>query len=154
MSFTPAYNATFAKPLVNQLIALIERDQQAAIDLVNPSLVPITEFHKGSGMRTAFPWLSLSTQSTKFDAFASDARKSLARVTLALDVGQFDQEIAQDNGQDYVRVLDMVITTAPLGDYTAPLPITHSTVPDGTTTPSAPGSVKEVFVESHEYSQV
>src|SRR6266496_619039 len=123
MSFTPAYNATFAKPLLNQLIALIERDQQAAIDLVNPSLAP-------------------------------DARKSLARVTLTLDIGQFDQDIAQDNGQDYVRVLDMVITTAPLCDYTAPLPITHQTVPGGTTTPSAPDSVKEVFVESHDYSLV
>jgi hypothetical protein len=53
-----------------------------------------------------------------------------------------------------VRVLDMVITTAPLSDYTAPLPITHQTVPTGTTTPSAPDSVKEVFVESHEYSLV
>jgi len=154
MSFTPAYNATFAKPLLNQLIALIERDQQAAIDLVNPSLAPITEFHKGPGVRTAFPWLSLSADSMKFDALASDARKSLARVTLTLDIGQFDQDIAQDNGQDYVRVLDMVITTAPLCDYTAPLPITHQTVPGGTTTPSAPDSVKEVFVESHDYSLV
>jgi hypothetical protein len=152
MSFIPAFNATFAKPLLNQLIAIIQRDQDAVIQVVNPALAPINEFHKGPGIRTAFPWLNLAADSTKFDALASDVRKSLARVTLALDVGQFDQDLAQDNGQDYARVLDIVITTAPLSDYTAPLGISHETVPAGTTTPPAPGSVKEVFVESHEYS--
>jgi hypothetical protein len=153
MPYTPAYQATFAKPLLNQLIAILQRDQQGAIQVVNPSLTPISEFHKGpAGMRTAFPWLTLAAGSTKFDALAADIRKSLTRVTLALDVGQFDQDMAQDNGQDYARVMDMVITTAPLSDYTAPLAITHETVPAGTTTPSASDSVKEVFVESHEYS--
>jgi hypothetical protein len=152
--YVPAYNATFTKPLLNQLIALIQRDQEAAIQIVNPDLLPISEFHKGPGVRTAFPWLTLSADSTRFDALVSDLRKSSARITLALDVGQFDQSIAQDNGQDYARMLDMVITSAPLSDFSAPLPIEHETVPARTTTPSAPGSVKEVFVESHEYSLV
>jgi hypothetical protein len=152
MPYTPAYNAVFAKPLLNQLIAIIQRDQQAAIQIVNPSLIPIEEFHKGPAMRTALPWLTLAAESTRFDALAADVRKSLTRVTLALDVGQFDQDLAQDNAQDYARVLDMVITTASISDYTAPLSIVHQSVPSGTTTPSAPGSVKEVFLEAHEYS--
>ena len=152
MGYTPAYNAAFAKPLLNQLIAIIQRDQQAAIQIVNPSLVPIEEFHKGPAMRTALPWLGLTAESTKFDALAPDVRKSLTRVSLALDVGQFDQDLAQDNAQDYARVLDMVITTAPLSDFTLPLPVAHVSVPSGTTSPSAPGSVNEVFVEAHEYS--
>ena len=154
MPYTPAFNATFAKPLLNQLIAIIQRDQSAAIQVVNAQLAPINEFHKGAGVRTAFPWLNLAAESTKFDALAPDLRKSLARISLVLDVGQFDQDIAQDNGQDYARVLDMVITSAPLSDYTAPLAIAHETVPSGTTLPPAPGSVKEVFVDSHEYGVV
>ena len=60
MPYTPAYNATFAKPLVNQLIAIIQRDQASALGIVNPSLSPIAEFHKGPGTRTAFPWLVVS----------------------------------------------------------------------------------------------
>ena len=31
----PRYQAGFAKPLVNQLIAILQRDQQAALDIVN-----------------------------------------------------------------------------------------------------------------------
>src|SRR2546422_1787961 len=67
MPFTPAYNALFAKPLLNQLIAILQRDQAAAISVVNPALVPINEFHKGPGARTAFPWLTLAADSTEFD---------------------------------------------------------------------------------------
>src|SRR5579863_7721981 len=99
MPYTPAYNALFAKPLLNQLIAIIQRDQAAALAIVNASLAPITEFHKGPGARTAFPWLLLTANSTQFETQAVGTRHSTARVALALDVGQFDQEMAQDNAR-------------------------------------------------------
>src|SRR5713226_3759162 len=107
MPYTPAYSALFAKPLLNQLIAIIQRDQVAAIAIVNPSLSPINEFHKGPGLRTAFPWLTLAVDGVSFDREAQTfTRHQTARVSLALDVGQFDQELAQDNAQDYARVVD------------------------------------------------
>ena len=154
MSYTPSYSATFSKPLLNQLIAIIQRDQSAALQLVNPGLSPINEFHKGPGMRTAFPWLALAVDSTKFDGQALGTRKSTTRVILALDVGQFDQDMAQESGQDYARVLDMVITSAPLEDFMSPLPILHQTAPGGLTIPPEAGSVKEVFIVSHSYGLV
>jgi len=155
MSYQPAYpNSLFAKPLLNQLIAIIQRDQQAALQIVNASLGPIAEFHKGPGARTAFPWLTLAADSVAFDRQAGGTRSSQARVMLTLEVGQFDQEMAQDNAQDYVRTLDMVVTSASLSDFVTPLPITHETVPAGLTTPSAPGAVHDVFVEAHHYSLV
>lgn len=154
MTYQPAWNATFAKPLLNQVIALIQRDQAAAIGIVNAQLAPINNFCKGPESRTAFPWLMLTADSTVFDHGALGTRASTAHVAMALDVGQFDQEMAQDNAQDYARVLDMVVTSATLSDWEAPLPIVHCTVPAGTTTPPAAGSVKEVFVESHGYSSV
>jgi hypothetical protein len=153
MTYSAAYNALFAKPLINQCIAIVQRDQASAISAVSPNLPPITEFHKGPSLRTAFPWLVLAVESV---AFAEDghpyARSQKAQVSLDLDVGQFDQEIAQDNGQDYARLLDMIITTATLADWVSPLPIVHETVPSGITTPGAIGSVKEVFVTQHQYS--
>jgi hypothetical protein len=48
----------------------------------------------------------------------------------------------------------MVITTASEADWETPLAISLETVPAGVTTPSASGSIKEVFVESHHYEVV
>jgi hypothetical protein len=154
MSYQPAYNALFAKPLVNQCIALIQRDQAAAMAVVNSALDPITEFHKGAGLRTAFPWLTLAVESVGFVSGEPGTRESHSKISLTLDVGQFDQELSQDKTQDYGRVLDMIVTTATPVDWETPLPIVHETVPGGVTTPSEPGSVKDVFVESHNYSLV
>ncbi len=152
MVYTPAWNAIFSKPLVNQAIALIQRDQSAALSIVNPALAPIQEFHKGPAMRTAFPWLTLAADKTEFNPGSPWTRAWSASLILTLDVGQFDQEIAQDNGQDYARALDMILTTASGADWTTPLPIVHETVLSGITSPLMAGSVKEVFVESHRYS--
>jgi len=155
MSYTPAWpDSFFAKPLLNQIIALIQRDQGSAIAIVNPALVPINEFHKGPGLRTALPWLTVAADSVTFAADELGTRQSRSRIALALDVGQYDQEMAQDNAQDYARVLDMVVTTASETDWETPLPISQETVPGGMTTPSASGSIKEVLVESHHYGIV
>jgi len=163
MAYIAAYSALFAKPLLNQLIAVIQRDQAGAIAIVNSMLNPIKEFHKGPGMRTAFPWLMLTVDGMAFDEEvpsypSSGPRRWEARVSLSLDVGQFDQEIAQDNAQDYARVLDMIITSAdlngsgPYSSWVTALPITHETVPAGFTTPNNPSAFKEVFIASQRYS--
>lgn len=154
MAYTPRWSALFAKPLLNQCIALIQRDQGAAIGVINPALAPINEFHKGPGLRTAFPWLTLAVDGLTFAEDVLGTRGSRPRIALTLDVGQFDQEIAQDNAQDYARMLDMVLTTASESDWETPLPISHETVPGGVTSPGATGSVKEVHVESHRYGVV
>jgi hypothetical protein len=140
------------QPLLNQCIALIQRDQVSAFALVNPALGPIAEFHKGPGLRTALPWLTVSLDGLEFGEEALGTRQSRPRISLVLDVGQFDQEMAQDNAQDYARALDMIITTASESDWETALPISQETVPSGTTSPNAAGSVKEVFVASHRYS--
>ena len=80
------------------------------------------------------------------------------RIKLALDTGQYDQEMAQEDAQDYARLLDMIITSAgpwpALSDWTTALAIQHETVPSGTTVPNAAGTVNDVFVESHIPGQV
>jgi hypothetical protein len=162
MSWTQAYNAQFAKPLVNQIIAIIQRDQAAALAVVNASratdgnqpLCSIAEFHKGPGPQRGWPWLSLEIGATNFERGDDKAtRHHEVRINVALDTGQYDQEMAQEDAQDYAHLLDMIITSAgpwpSLGDWTISLPIQHETVPSGTTVPNAAGTVNEVFVESH-----
>jgi hypothetical protein len=154
MPYTPAYpNTFFAKPLLAQIVAVIQRDQASAIAIVNPQLAPVSEFHFGPGLRTAFPWMTLSASGVSFDEDAFPyTRSSTVRIMLGLDVGQFDTELAQSNAQDYARILDMVVTTATTADWVTSLPITQETVPSGMTRPGAVGSVKEVFVLQHQYS--
>jgi hypothetical protein len=162
MAWVQAHNAQFGKPLVNQLIAIIQRDQAAALTVVNAAramdgnqpLGPIAEFHKGPGVRTGWPWLCLEVGATNFSRGDDKAtRHHEFRVNLALDTGQYDQEMAQEDAQDYARLLDMIITSAgpwpSLGDWTTTLPIAHETVPSGTTVPNASGTVNDVFIESH-----
>ncbi len=167
MPWTQAYQAQFAKPLVNQLIAIIQRDQAAALAVINnarstdgnQALVPIAEFHKGPGARSGWPWLYLEIGPTNFNRSDDKAtRHHDLRINLALDTGQYDQEMAQEDAQDYARMLDMIITSAgpwpSLGDWTTSLPIQHETVSSGTTIPNACGTVNDVFVESHVPGQV
>jgi hypothetical protein len=162
MSWNPAYQAQFAKPMVNQLIAIIQRDQASALAVINaaramdgnPPLDPIVEIHKGPGVRNSWPWLYLDVGPTTLNRDSDKTvRHYELRITLTLDSGQYDQEMAQEDAQDYARMLDMVITSAgpwpSLGDWTAALAIQHETVQSGVTVPPAAGSVNDVFVESH-----
>ena len=162
MAWQNAYNAQFAKPLVNQLIAIIQRDQSSALAVINAArsvdgnqaLSPIAEFHKGPGSRTGWPWLYLEIGATNFNrGDDKGTRHHEVRINLALDIGQFDVEMAQEDAQDYARLLDMIITSAgpwpALGDWTTSLPIQHETVPSGQTAPNAAGTVNDVFIESH-----
>ena len=167
MSWTQAYRAQFAKPLVNQLIAIIQRDQAAALAVINaarasaanPALSPITEFHKGATSRTGWPWLYFEIGPTNFNRGDDKAtRHQEVRIDLILDTGQYDLEMAQEDAQDYARMLDMIVSSAgpwpSLGDWTASLPIQHETVPSGTTLANASGTVNDVFVESHVPGQI
>jgi hypothetical protein len=167
MPWIQAYNAQFAKPLVNQLIAIIQRDQAAALAVINaaravdgnPALSPITEFHKGPGSRAGWPWLTFEIGRTNFDRdHDKTTRRHEVRINLVLDTGQYDQEMAQEDAQDYARMLDMIITSAgpwpSYSDWTISLSIQHETLPSGTTTPNAVGTVNDVFVESHVPGQV
>lgn len=154
MAYTAAWNAAFSKPLLNQAIAIIQRDQASAITLINPALAPIHEFHKGPAARMAFPWLTLSADQIEFDPSSPWTRSWSSVMTLALETGQYDQEMAQDNAQDYARVLDVILTTASGADWTSALPVVHETIPAGITMPPAAGSIKSVFIKSHRYGQV
>jgi hypothetical protein len=162
MSWAQAYNAQFAKPLVNQVIAIIQRDHSSALEVINAAravdgnqyLTPIGEFHKGPGPRTGWPWLYLEIGPTNFTRSDDETtRHEVVRINLVLDTGEYDQEMAQEDAHDYARMLDMIVTSAGpwpcYGDWTTPLPIQHETVPSGMTVPNAAGTVNDVFVESH-----
>ncbi len=159
MPYTAKYNALFAKSLVEQLIAIIQRDQASAIAVVNSSLGAIQEVHKGATAPTGFPWLVVWPSAVSFDQDSLDSRHYHARLHLAVYWSDNDPDRGQDLIHDYARLLDVIVTSSgpppSFADMTTALAITW---PWGTasrsTTPPAPGTVKEVFVESHDYGVV
>ena len=134
------YQARFAKPLVNQLIALLQRDQQAALDIVNAArppgrdLKPFAAFYKEAAPIQNWPALVVVAQEDSFDS-ASDAdlRTQSVRFFCALAITGMDPEWLAEDAMDYLRAVDIVLTSAPLADFYAPLPIEHRTVPGGET---------------------
>lgn len=145
----PRYQATFAKPLVNQLIAILQRDQQAALDLVNASrppgraLKPFVAFHKEVVTVQNWPALVLVAQETAFDTHSdADLRTETLRCICALAITGTDPEWLAEDTLDYLRAVDMVLTSAPLADFYAPLAISHRTVPEDQTTGLDPNVAK------------
>lgn len=137
---TPRYQAQFAKPLVNQLIAILERDQQPALDIVSAGrppgreLKPFAAFHKEAAPIQNWPALVLVAQETSFDQDSdADLRTQTLRFFCALGVTGTDPEWLAEDAMDYLRTVDIVLTSAPLGDFYLPLAISHRTVPGGQT---------------------
>ena len=156
---TPRYQAQFAKTLVNQLIAILQRDQQAALDIANSArpagraLKPFAAFHKEAAPIQNWPALVLVAQETAFNEDSdADLRSQSVRFFCAMALTGTDPEWLSEDAMDALRAVDTVLTSAPLIDFYSALPITHTTVPGGTTTPLDPtvSKVLDLRVTRHD----
>jgi hypothetical protein len=156
---TPRYQARFAKTLVNQLIAILQRDQQAALDLLNAArpagrtLKPFAAFHKEAAPIQNWPALVLVAQQVAFDNTSdADLRTESVQFFCGMALTGADPEWLSEDAMDYLRAVDMVLTSAPLSDFYAALPIAHSTVPGGTTAPLDPAisKIQDLRVTRHD----
>jgi hypothetical protein len=156
---TPRYQAQFAKTLANQLIAILQRDQQAALDVVNAArpagrtLKPFAAFHKEAAPIQNWPALVLVGQQVSFDNTSDpDLRTESVQFFCAMALTGTDPEWLSEDAMDYLRAVDMVLTSAPLSDFYAALAIAHSTVPGGTTAPLNPeiSKIQDLRVTRHD----
>jgi len=156
-TYTPAWKARFGTPLVDQMIAIFQRDQAAALAIVNAAraakgnaaLGPINDFHKGPIMDVQPPCLFASYVGVGFRREDAYTRRQAGRIELALTVPDVDPEMATVDAADYAWMMDMIVTTPPTSDWEAALTIDNETMPEGVTVPNATGTIKDVFVESH-----
>src|SRR5258708_4514571 len=154
MAYKIRWNAVFAKPLLNQLVAIIQRDQVTAIaalvaaGLVGPNLIPFAAFMKGRGSMLNLPVLRVGTSDTGFDRDAVGSRHTENKIVLAMYIGQFDDEFAQDTAADYLKLVDTIIESCDLApqnpgpgsSWETPLAIAGmETVPANVTTPPPAG---------------
>ena len=134
------YQAGFAKPLVDQLIAILQRDQQAALDIVNAArppgreLNPFQAFHKEVVSVQNWPALVLVAQEVNFNTDSdADLRTQSVRFLCAMAISGADPEWLAEDALDTLRAVDIVLTSTPLADFYAALSIDHRTVPGGET---------------------
>src|SRR3989442_13056807 len=91
---TQRYQAQFAKQLVNQLIAILQRDQQAALAVLNASrppgrtLNPFAAFFKEAAPIQNWPAVVLVARNTQFDP-ASDAALRTETPTFVCRIANF-----------------------------------------------------------------
>jgi len=144
---TAEWNATFARPLLDQIIALVQRDQAAAISIVNPAITDqIVQFHKGFAPRIQLPHFTVWARGSEFDLEEQLARRSTNVVTVTVDVAQYDQELAQELAWDWARIIDTILTSATAEDWWTPLSVNLFNQPDpSTTSPAAQGSLLAVL---------
>jgi hypothetical protein len=135
------YQAQFAKQLVNQLIAIMQRDQQAALAIINSTrpngrtLNPFAAFFKEASPIQIWPAIVLVARTTQFDqASDADLRTETHSFFCAMAISGTDPEWLADDAMDYLHAVDIVLTSVPLGDFYLALPITHRTMPTGQTT--------------------
>jgi len=134
------YQAQFAKPLVDQLIAIFQRDQQAALDIVNAArpagrpLGAFAAFLKEAAPIQNWPALVLVAQQVTFDLASDlDVRSEALHFFCAAALVGTDPEWMAEDAMDTLRVVDIVLTSVPLSDFYTPLAISHTTVPGGLT---------------------
>ncbi len=155
----PTYQAQFARPLVDQLIAILQRDQQAALDIVNamrPSgraLNPFTGFYKEAAPVQNWPAVVLVAQSTAFDPNSDiGLRSETVKFACSMAITDSDPEWLAEDAMDYLHAVDMVLTSIQFSDFYTPLPITHTTAPSGMTAGLNPAvsKVQDLRITSHD----
>ncbi len=155
----PTYNAQFARPLVDQLIAIVQRDQQAALGIVNATrassraLNPFVGFYKEAGAMQNWPAIVLVAHSTVFDVNSDIAlRSETVEFFCGMAITGTDPEWLAEDAMDYLRAVDMVLTSIQFSDFYTPLAITHTTVPGGMTAGLNPAvsKVQDLRITQHD----
>ena len=152
------YQAKFAKQLVNQLIAIFQRDQQAALSIVNSTrpagraLNPFVAFYKEAAIQN-WPALLLVAHSAGFDANSDIAlRSETVQFFCVMAITGTDPEWLAEDAMDYLRAVDIVLTSIAFPDFYTPLAIKHVTAPSGMTTGLDPAvsKIQDLRITRHD----
>lgn len=160
MAWTPAYTTKSTKLIIYQLLAIVQRDQRAALDYVGGTgvLRDIVTYQLAPMSVPQFPGVMIAPLPRAFNRDAVGSRASTNHIYCAVAVSHQDQQVVAGLVMDYVDALELLFTT--LGDNTLydlyqswplTLPILGGTAQ---TTALDAGSVKDLFVASHNFDQI
>jgi len=156
------YNAGLSKQVVRQLLAVIKRDIQAALDFVSGvpgSYAPFAEYDLALLPVQQFPAILLTPDSVSFDEEANETLHQTMRLTCALALTHQDRNTLAEMTQDYVRavraVLDTLWESSP-GDFLlTTLPLPSPPFPNGALSPGlASGKLMKIFADGHTFEEI
>jgi hypothetical protein len=161
MAWQSRWQAEFVKPLVAQLLAIINRDIGAALADVNAAANygPFVEYDKALVRIKQFPALLLVPAAVKFDAAAQLTRHYTVQLYLSLAVAHQDPQLVADMLEDYCRAVDEVLSSAfdlTPGDFlSVTLPLPSPPFASGATSPGlAEGVLKRLYIDSLAYDEL
>ena len=159
MPWTSKYNAQFTKPLVRQLVGIIQRDQRAALDFVGGAGVfaDFQDYQFALTPITQFPAVQLTPLRIDFDEEAVGTLHQVVQLGCVVAVSHQDPQPLAELLEDYVRAVDAIFNTIVPSDFTAALTLTHRMFSGGSITTAgiqAGSAVTKLFVASHDYSEI
>jgi hypothetical protein len=156
------YNAGLSKQVVRQLLAVISRDIQAALDFVSGvpgSYPPFAEYDLALLPVQHFPAILLTPDTVTFDEEANCTLHQTMRLTCVIALTHQDRNTLAEMAQDYVRavraVLDTLWESAP-GDFLlTTLPLPSPPFANGALSPGlASGKLMKLFADGHTFEEI
>lgn len=156
MTWTSKYNATFTKLLIRQLVAFIQRDQRAALDFVGGTdvLPSFVTYQLSPQALPQFPAVLVAPMQLPFVPEAVGSLEYSVRLYCAVGVAHQDPEVLAELAQDYIHAIDAIFNTIDIPDFYSSLSLTLRSTGAINTTALAAGTVKDLFVVSHNYDQI
>jgi hypothetical protein len=160
--WTSYYNAGLSKQVVRQLLAVVNRDIQAALDFVSGvpgSYPPFAEYDLALLPMQQFPAILLTPDTVIFDEGANGTLHQTMRLTCVIAVTHQERNALAEVSQDYVRavraVLDTLWETTP-GDFLLTnLPLPSPPFSSGALSPGlASGKLMKIFAEGHTFEEI
>jgi hypothetical protein len=161
MPWTSAYNALFTEALIDQLLAIIYRDMQAALDFISGSpgsLPSFAEYELAEMAIHQFPVLLLTPDSEVFDInMSSVVAQTPIRITGGVAVAHQKPNMVARLLQRYLRAVYLVIRTSvertQAADFYAPLALPPGVDKD-VSAGLVEGSLKLIWIESLAYGEL
>jgi hypothetical protein len=160
--WTSYYNAGLSKQVVRQLIAVINRDIQAALDFVSGtpgSYAPFVEYDLALFPVQQFPAILLTPDTVTFEEEADFTLHQTIRLSCVVALTHQDRNALAEITQDYVRavraVLDTLWESSP-GDFLLTnLPLPSPPFPKGALSPGlASGKLMKLFTDRHAFEEI
>ncbi|MGD0008745.1 MAG: hypothetical protein ABSE93_09405 [Terriglobia bacterium] len=162
MAWISYYNAGLSKQVVRQLLAVVKRNIQAALDFISGvpgSYAPFAEYDLALLPVQQFPAILLAPDTVTFDEEANCTLHQTMRLTCVIAVTHQDRNTLAEMSQDYVRavraVLDTLWESTP-GDFLLTnLPLPSPPFASGALSPGlASGKLMKIFAEGHTFEEI
>jgi len=163
MTWAAKSSAKLVKPVVRQLMALIQRDQRAALDVAGGIIKPaagylpdIVNYAFARVEIKQFPGVLLTPLGTAFDEDEDGTVHQFIKIACVVAVQHQDPEVLAELLEDYMLAVYLLFEAIGPADWPAALTLTHRKFTGGAmTTAGVPaGKVKKLFVNSHDYSEI